>query len=248
MMQKIVIVGGTSGIGRYLALRYAAEGAVIGVTGRRAELLSSLKMECPDGQRVFTAEMDVSMDDAAQRLLSLVEQMGGMDRLIYCAGYGVNTRDIVVDRELFSVEVNVKGFVKMVDTAFNYFGENRKEGHIATISSIAATKGLGTAACYSASKRFQAQYLEALEQVAGYKHYKIKFTTIQPGFIRTDFIHHKYPMTMDLDYAAKRIFKAISSQRRFKVVDWRWAIVVFVWRLIPRGLWVKLKIIRDGNN
>lgn len=247
-MQRIIIVGGTSGIGHYLALKFAAQGNIVGVTGRRSELLDALKNEAPIPDNIFTSSFDVTDDDAPKFLLALIEQMGGMDRLVYCAGYGVNTRDIMVDRELTSIDVNVKGFVKVVDTAFNYYGENQREGQIATISSIAATKGLGTAACYSASKRFQAQYLEALEQVAGYKHYKIKFTTIQPGFIQTEFIHHDYPMTMSLDYAAKRIFKAIEKCRRFKVIDWRWSIVVSIWKLVPRSLWVKLKIIRDGDN
>ena len=236
---RVIIIGGTSGIGRNLALKYSSRGDIVGVSGRREELLKSLKEEAPN--KIFTKSFDVTSDNADASFLSLVEMMGGVDLCIYCAGYGVNTREIIPEKELTAVEINVKGFVRIVTTAFNYFKE-KGSGHIATISSIAATKGLGIAACYSSSKRFQATYLEALEQVSNTNGFHIRFTTIQPGFIRTDFIHHDYPMVMDLEYAAKKIFKAINGRRRFVVIDLKWKIIVFLWRLIPKWLWVKLKI------
>ena len=49
----------------------------------------------------------------------------------------------------------------MVDTAFMYFKKNGG-GHLAVISSIAGTKGLGVAPAYSATKRFQNTYIDAL--------------------------------------------------------------------------------------
>ena len=49
-------------------------------------------------------------------------------------------------------------FIRMVNAAYHYF-EQRGKGHIAVISSIAGTKGLGSAPAYSATKRFQNTYI-----------------------------------------------------------------------------------------
>ena len=77
----------------------------------------------------------------------------------------------------------------MVNTAFHYFARQGK-GHIAVISSIAGTKGLGIAPAYSATKRFQNTYIDALEQLAYMQKKKaIHFTDIRPGFVKTDLLN-----------------------------------------------------------
>jgi len=55
-----------------------------------------------------------------------------------------------------------------------------------------------------------------------------------------------YPMTMQLPYAARRIVKAVRRRNRVKVIDWRWNIVVGLWRLIPNWLWVRLPVKVDS--
>ena len=44
---RIIIIGGTSGIGRKMAEMYAAEGNIVGITGRRNELLEEIKNPIP---------------------------------------------------------------------------------------------------------------------------------------------------------------------------------------------------------
>ena len=83
-----------------------------------------------------------------------------------------------------------------MDTAFDYF---RKQGggHLAAISSIAGTKGLGAAAAYSASKRYQNTYLDALAQLSRMQRLDIRITDIRPGFVDTPLLREgKYPMLM----------------------------------------------------
>lgn len=238
-MKKIVIIGGTSGMGRNIALRFVEAGNIVGVTGRREELLTEIKCINPDN--IFTRMFDVTNSDSDKQLLSLINEMGGMDVCIYCAGYGERNIDLDTAIELKGVDVNVVAFTKMVVTAYHFFKE-KGSGHIVTISSIAATRGLGVAPSYSATKSCQAVYLEALQQKVNGERLKIDFTTIQPGFVKTDFINYKYPMTMDVDYASKRIYRAIVKRKRKAVIDWRWQIVVWIWKLIPRGLWVRIRL------
>ena len=112
------------------------------------------------------------------------------------------------------------------------------------ISSIAGTKGLGVAPSYSATKRYQNIYIDALAQLSRMEKQPITFTDIRPGFVRTDLLKdgRNYPMLMSPQYAALRIANAIDRKKRRAIIDWRYAILVFLWRLIPEWLWERLPI------
>lgn len=128
-------------------------------------------------------------------------------------------------------------YLKLID-----FRE-KGSGHIAVISSIAGTKGLGVAPAYSATKRFQNTYIEALAQLARMQHLDIHFTDIRPGFVATDLLKSgKYPMLMKADRVAQHIIKALREKRRVVVIDGRYRVLVFFWRMIPRWLWERLPI------
>ena len=124
----------------------------------------------------------------------------------------------------------------MVTAAFNHF-KNEGGGHIAVISSIAGTKGLGIAPAYSATKRFQNTYIEALAQLSRMQHLNIHFTDIRPGFVATDLLKSgKFPMLMQANQVAKSIVHALNRKKRVIVIDGRYRVVVFFWRMIPRWL------------
>ncbi|MCF0160522.1 MAG: SDR family NAD(P)-dependent oxidoreductase, partial [Bacteroidaceae bacterium] len=126
--------------------------------------------------------------------------------------------------------------------AYNYFAE-QGQGHIAVLSSIAGTKGLGAAPSYSATKRFQNTYIQCLAQQARIRGLRIRFTDIRPGFVDTELLKGgSYPMLMSAEHATRRIVKALYRQERTVVVDWRYAVLVFFWKLIPDCIWEKLPI------
>lgn len=241
-MKKVLITGATSGIGRSLALKYLQAGNIVGITGRRAELLEEIKSQYPE--RTFVSAFDVTDRVACEKSIDgLCEAMGGVDLFIYNSGYGKSTKDLDPEIESRTVDVNVSGFVTAVNHMFCYFVKNGIRGHIAATSSVASTKGLGAAPAYSATKKFIAVYMEALEQKSAMIGAGLKFTTIKPGFIDTDFIKgDSYPLTMDKEYAVRRIYREIERGKRVKIIDWRWSVVVSLWRLIPRWLWVRLRI------
>ena len=117
-------------------------------------------------------------------------------------------------------------------------------GHIAAVTSVAGTNGIGRLSAYSASKGACQKWLVALEQLSNNSAAGITFTDIRPGWIRTPLLEPncKYPMTMTLDYAVPLILKAIVRKRRVAVIDWRWNIVVGLWRMIPNALYTHLNI------
>ncbi len=245
-MKKIIIIGASSGLGARIATQYARRGWRVGIAARRTDLLRQLKALYPDNIEYLT--IDVSAPDAAKRLYELIELIDGMDILLYAAGTGF--RDLTLDpvRSRSTLMTNVVGFTAIIDAAFSYYRQtaNLRPGHIAIITSIAGTKGIGAAAAYSASKRFQWTYIDALEQLAHTQHINVRFTDIRPGFVRTDLLDPDahYPMIMTVDHAASRIIRAIDRHKRIAVIDSRWRIVNLLWRLIPRCIWRHLAISR----
>ena len=234
-MKRIVIMGATSGIGLETAKLFIADGWTVGVAGRRTAELAKLATLAPG--RVFTAGIDINSDDAPALLDRLADECGGMDVYLHCSGIGYNNPTLSAGEELFTVETNVKGFTRMVDAAFNRFVA-KGGGQLAAITSVAVTRGLGAAPAYSAGKRYQANYLSALRQQAAMRHAAITVTDLRPGFVKTALLAGKgYPMQLDVKDVARAIFSAIVRRRRVAVIDWRYALMVAVWRLIPRCIW-----------
>lgn len=166
-----------------------------------------------------------------------------MDIFLLSSGIGNQNKYLDTSIEQATIQTNVTGFTRMVLVAYRYFS-SQGGGHISVISSIAGTKGLGVAPSYSATKRYQNIYIDALAQLSRMEKQPIVFTDIRPGFVHTDLLEdgRNYPMLMSPQYAALRIANAIDRKKRRAIIDWRYAILVFFWRLIPEWLWEWLPI------
>lgn len=239
---RIVIIGASSGIGREVAKRFIADGWIVGLAARREAPLLELKELYPE--QVQYELIDVVADDAPARLLSLIQKIGGMDIYFHCSGIGHQNTKVDVEVELDTVRTNVLGFTQMIDTAFNYFKQEYRIGQIAVVSSIAGTKGLGVSPSYSATKRYNNIYIDCLDQLARMQGLNISFTDIRPGFVSTALLDdgQKYPAQMTVEYAGDKIYKAVKKRKRVAVIDWKYALLVFFWQMIPRWLWVRLPI------
>lgn len=244
-MKRVVIIGATSGIGLEVARVLLSEGCSLGVAGRREAELERLRALAPE--RVVARTLDVTRDDAPERLHRLITELGGMDVFFLAAGIGRRNRLLEEDTELRTAMTNVSGFIRMTTAAFRYFREHGG-GHIAVVSSIAGTKGLGAAPAYSATKRFQNTYIDALAQLARMEKANIHFTDIRPGFVDTALLDDgkRYPMLMKPQTVARHIVYALKKRKRVAVIDWRYRVMVFFWRLSPQWLWERLKIGNSG--
>ena len=282
---RAIVMGATSGLGREIALELLKRGFIVGVCGRRLELLQEVEAEWKSWlhspaasgrvaagaaetaavasgtaavasgraavaeeiapQRVFIRQIDVTASDAPERLLGLVEEMGGMDMYIHSSGIGYKNMALDGRIERETVITNALGFTQMVDAAFDWFKE-RGGGHIAFISSVAGTKGLGAAPSYSATKRYQWIYAQALAQLSSMERYNISFTDIRPGFVATGFLgSSKYPLLLEKHYVAQKIVKAILARKRSVIIDYKYKILCLFWRMIPNWLWERLTNIKS---
>lgn len=240
-MKKAIIIGATSGIGQEVAGILVQQGWRIGIAGRREEVLRSMQQANP--QQIEIQHLDVTKENAVLHLTELIDRLGGMDLFFLSSGVGYQNRNLEPEIELNTARTNVEGFTRMVDTAFSYF-KNNGGGHLAVISSIAGTKGLGVAPAYSATKRFQNTYIDALEQLAHLQKLNIHFTDIRPGFVATDLLNDgkHYPMLMKTDQVGRDIVRALHRKQRVAIIDGRYRILVFFWRMIPRWIWKHLPV------
>lgn len=240
-MKRIVIVGATSGMGLEVARLALRAGWRVGAAGRRTDRLEALRAEAPE--QVEIRQMDVTDPAAPEQLATLIERLGGMDIYLHSSGIGFRNEALDPAIELATARTNAEGFIRMVTAAYTYF-RSHGGGQIAVISSIAGTKGLGAAPAYSATKRLQNTYIDALAQLARMQRARIRFTDIRPGFVDTPLLASDggYPMLMPADRVARSIFRAIVRGRRRVVINGRFAVLVFLWKLIPAWLWERLVI------
>ncbi len=236
LMNKAIVIGASSGIGFEVARLLLQRGWAVGVAARRKDLLQHVGA-------TDIEQIDVTSADAPDRLMTLIERMGGMNLFFYASGIGKQNRELTPDIELATVETNGMGFVRMIGAAYRYFAQ-QGGGHIAAITSIAGTKGLGPAPAYSATKAMQNVYLQALEQQAHARKLDIRFTDIRPGFVDTALLSgtFHYPMMLKPQAVAREIVSAIEHHRHIRVIDWKYRILTAVWRRIPRCFWRKIKL------
>lgn len=234
-------MGASSGIGKALAELCIKEGYALGLCARRKQALKDLQSLAP--KQVFVKAIDICQTNATEALHELIKEMGGLDVYVHSSGMGFQNPNLDEAKDLQTVELNTLAFTKMTSWVFRYF-EQQEAGHLVAISSIAGTRGLGAAASYSASKAYQATFLQSLRQLKAIKGLKqVYITDIRPGFVATPLLKDdKYIMLMQAKDVAKELLKSIKQRKTIRIIDWRYRLIVGLWRLVPRFLWERLPL------
>ena len=108
-MKRAIVIGATSGIGRALAERLAAEGYRVGVTGRREALLEELAASRP-GSFCYAAADIMDPAAACAALERLAGELGGMDLCVVSAGTGDLNPGLDYALEEPAIRTNVVGW------------------------------------------------------------------------------------------------------------------------------------------
>lgn len=237
-MKKVIIIGATSGIGSELAKLYTSSNWLVGIAGRRKDLLDTLQQQSPDN--ILTECFDVTGNENIEHLKNLLQQLGGMDLLIYNSGYGDTSKNLDWEIDRQTTLTNVNGFVEIVNFAFNYFA---KQGHgqIAGTSSIGGIRGNSWAPAYSASKAFMSNYLEGLHMKAARMKLSVFITDIQPGFVKTKMAKGSGQFWVaSVEKASQQIFKAINNKKRRVYITRRWWLIAKIIKWMPYWIYKKL--------
>lgn len=232
---KIIIIGASSGMGKEMALRYAAEGHLVGITGRRATLLTEIKNRFP--KNILSYCLDVTGTENEKQFLQMISDLGGLDLLIYNAGFGEPSKTLDVKTEMQITRTNALGCVEIVGTAFNYFLKKGR-GQIAVTSSVAALRGNSWTPAYSASKAFVSNYAEGLNIKARVLKADVVITDIRPGFVDTKPANVQGRFWVaSTQKATAQIVQAIEKKKRVAYITRRWWLVAQLLKLVPFGVY-----------
>lgn len=234
----VIIVGGSSGIGRKMAEIYLEQGYRVGITGRRQSLLDELVQQYP--ALAVAACFDVTAADNFKELDALVKVLGGLDILVISAGMGDPSDDLDWEIDRQTVATNVSGFVQVANWAYRYFAA-KGQGRLAIISSVAAQRGGLHAPSYNASKAFQSSYAYGLSLKAGRLKKPVSVTCIEPGFVATKMAKSdKLFWVVPVDKAARQMIRAIEKRRRKVFVSPRWWWIAQLLRFMPHWIYKRV--------
>lgn len=235
-MQKAIIIGASSGIGRELAKILAREGYEVGLVARRKEFLLSLQKEIPG--KTYLKQVDVSAPSKAiPEMDALINEMGGIDLAVLSAGTGFINPDLDWEKEKDTIDVNVLGFSAMANVFIKHFLMKGK-GHLVGISSIVAIRGCGSGPAYNASKAFVSNYLEGLRQKAVKEKKQIVVTNIKPGFVDTAMAKGEGLFWVTpVNEASEMIYKVIQKKKSHAYISPRWRLIAWLLKCMPNYIY-----------
>lgn len=238
-MKKAIIIGSSSGIGMQLARVMSKDGYVLGLTGRRLELLNKLRSELP--VESFTKHMDISKINETMNCLNvLIDEMGGVDLIIVSAGIGHINDDLNWILEQETINTNVFGVTAIINVAMQYF-LNKKSGHLAVISSIASLRGSAECPAYNASKAYISNYIEGMRCKVKKQKLNIIITDIKPGLVDTAMAKGEGLFwVMPLEKATAQIYTALKHRKDEVYVTKRWGFMGFLLKRMPKSLYYKM--------
>jgi short-subunit dehydrogenase len=237
---KIMIIGGTSGIGLALAVHYAKQGAQLALCGRDIgrlrghELVGSLQTRTYQFDIAERSALEAAMRDFGE---------GGLDMLIVTAGQYAEAAGLQAQPALGIkvVQTNVVGLTQAFDAAAAIMRE-QGHGHMVAVASIAGLlKEYPGGSLYSASKRAAIAICDSYRRALA--PFGIAVTTIVPGYVDTARLRElnggdasRKPFLRSEASAVERMARAIDQRAERCVFPWQLHMMVRLFNLLPLRL------------
>ena len=215
--KTIWITGGSTGIGKALAIKFASKGWNVAVSARRTELLTELSN---DYENISSFPLDVTNKTQCKEVFEIIKnKYENLDICFFSTGTWnpIKEKDIDVEQIENVFKVNFFGTVNTIKSVEQYFKE-KKSGTITIVSSIAGYRGLPNSTGYGPSKSALNNLAESL--YFDFKRYGVRICLVSPGFIKTpmtDKNDFKMPFLKTTEYAAEKIYDGLINKNIFEI-------------------------------
>jgi decaprenylphospho-beta-D-erythro-pentofuranosid-2-ulose 2-reductase len=242
MALKVVVLGGTKGIGRAIARRLATRGDRIHLLGRDlddlARCAADLEARMPSPATVTFSECNLERPETfAGAVEHAAAALGGFDTAVVTAGMFATQPQLEADLELTRrlLTVDFTNTVLFCEQLRSYFLA-RGGGTLCAFSSVAGDRGRKPVILYGAAKAGLSAYLEGLDHK--FRASGLRIVCVKPGFVRTAMTDGlpEPPFAADADQAAAPVIRAIDKGTPVVYAPAIWALVMLVIRSLPRAI------------
>lgn len=243
MPLKVVVLGGTKGIGRAVTRQLAGRGDRVHLLGRNPQELArcaaDLEARSPTpGSTVSHSLCDLERPDTfAAAVGEAASAMGGFDTVVVSAGLFATQPHLEADLELTRrlLTVNFTHTVLFCEHIRSYL-LSRAGGTLCVFSSVAGDRARKPVIIYGAGKAGLSAYLEGLDHK--FRAQGLAVVCVKPGFVRTGMTEGlpEPPFAADADQVAQSVVHAIDRKIPVVYAPAIWAVVMGVIRRLPRAV------------
>lgn len=240
--RNILITGASSGLGEGMARLWAEQGRNLALCARRTDRLVALRDELlAHYPHIHVSVRALDVNDHAQVFAvfrEFREEFGTLDRVVVNAGMGkgASLGTGHFSANLQTAQTNFVAALAQVEAAMEIF-RDQGAGHLATISSMSALRGMPRAmTTYAATKAALASLSEGLRADLLKSRSPIKVSTVYPGYIRSE-INAKVkntPFMVDTVTGCRALVRAIEREPDEAYVPaWPWTLMGFLIKRLP---------------
>ena len=239
----IWISGGSTGIGRATAKKFAKEGWSVAISARSQENLISLKNEIINeynNNKIHTYVCDNrDTDQVRETILNIEKNLGHIEIALMNAGTThPYSKEFNLDYYKHVINTNIIGTLNCINSIYPIF-KKRKKGHLSIVSSMVGFRGLPTASAYTMSKAALINLAESL--YFDLKKIGVRVTLINPGFIQTPLTDkNTFPMPFlkSSEFAAEKIYQGLVNSNKFELIfPFQWFLIMKLLRILPYRLY-----------
>lgn len=243
-MKYILVIGAGSDIALPLEMMYAEAGFGLYLASRDIDRLKNdaESIKAKFSIEIGTYQFDVTATDSHRKFYTeLPEKPFGIICLAGILGeQKVSEKDFREAQKV--IDANYSGLVSIVHIAVEDL-EQRKEGFIVGVSSVAGEKGRLSNYVYASAKAGFTAFLSGLRNRLHTS--RVQVLTVHPGFIRTKMIEGRKTIgwiTAQPYEVARDIFRAQQSGKDFIYSKWFWRYIMLVFKLIPESIVKRLDL------
>ena len=215
--KTIWITGGSTGIGKAVAIKFASKGWNVAISARRENLLREIS---DNNESIYGFPLDVTDKSKCKEVFEQIKnKFQSVDICFFSTGTWnpKKEKDIDVEQIEDVFKVNFFGTLNSIKAVEEYF-RNKKEGIITIVSSIAGYRGLPNSTGYGPSKSALNNLAESL--YFDFKRSNVRVCLVSPGFIKTpmtDKNDFKMPFLKTPEYAAEKIYDGLTKKNNFEI-------------------------------